>query len=277
MNEGVATGGSTGETGAASATGNTDVQPRFAIVIPMLNEAGAIPTLLDECRAAAASVAPYEICVTDDGSTDATLEALTAWGRAHPESRLTIIRHPRSAGQSAAIHSAVRAVRAPIVCTLDGDGQNPPDQIPLLLAPLLSADREERLGVVAGQRVKRDDPAAKRLASKAANAIRRFLLKDGTPDTGCGLKAFRRDAFLALPYFNHMHRFLPALFQRDGWNVAHVPVTHRSRSAGRSKYNNLGRAIHGAVDLLGVAWLIGRRRKVAAHEAEAIRPEREPS
>ena len=248
--------------------------PRFAIAIPMLNEAESVRNLLDECAAAAAPHRPFEICVTDDGSTDGTSAALADWAREHPEAPLTIIRHPGPAGQSAAIHAAVRAARAPIICTLDGDGQNPPDQLPKLLEPFLKLDTG-RLGIVAGQRVKRDDPAHKRLASKAANAIRGALLRDGTRDTGCGLKAFRRDAFLALPYFNHMHRFLPALFQRDGWEVGHVDVSHRGRSAGRSKYTNLGRALHGAVDLLGVAWLIRRRRKVLPHEAEITRPERD--
>lgn len=261
------------EDGAAAAAGRGD-RPRFAVVIPMLNEAAGVPGLLDECRAAARDLGPFEICVTDDGSTDGTGAALADWATRHPDAALTVVRHPRPAGQSAAIHAAVRAARARLIVTLDGDGQNPPDQIPGLLAPFLDGTPSDRLGLVAGQRVKRDDPAAKRLASKAANAIRRSLLKDGTPDTGCGLKAFRRDAFLALPYFNHMHRFLPALFQRDGWEVAHAPVTHRGREHGRSKYTNLGRAIHGAVDLFGVAWLIGRRRKVLPREAEVIRPER---
>ena len=259
--------------GEAERTG-VPAAPCFSIVIPMLNEAGTVAGLLDECAAAAAPLGPYEICVTDDGSTDDTPQALADWGRANPEARLTVIRHPHPAGQSAAVHAAVRAARAEIICTLDGDGQNPPDQLPKLLEPFLSGGSDS-LAIVAGQRVKRNDPAAKRVASKAANAIRRALLRDGTPDTGCGLKAFRRDAFLALPYFNHMHRYLPALFQRDGWDVGHAEVTHRGRSAGQSKYTNLGRAIHGAVDLLGVSWLISRRRKVLPREAEIIRPERD--
>ena len=123
---------------------------------------------------------------------------------------------------------------------------------------------------MAGQRAKRNDPLPKRVASRAANAIRGWLLRDGTRDTGCGLKAFRREAYLALPYFNHMHRYLPALFQRDGWDVAHVDVTHRPRSAGRSKYNNLGRAIVGLSDLFGVAWLIRRRRILAPDETTIL-------
>ncbi|MEX3016051.1 glycosyltransferase family 2 protein [Gymnodinialimonas hymeniacidonis] len=244
---------------------------RFAIVIPMLNEADTVPHLLGGCVAAAEPLGPFEICVTNDGSTDATGEALLAFRAAHPQAQLTILTHRTPAGQSAAVHSAVRAARAPIIATLDGDGQNPPEELPKLLAELL--DGPDTLGLVAGQRVKRDDPPAKRLASKAANALRKALLKDGTRDTGCGLKAFRRDAFLALPYFNHMHRFLPALFQRDGWGIAHVDVAHKPRTAGASKYTNLGRAIVGASDLIGVAWLIRRRRKVAPSEVQIDRAE----
>ncbi|MEJ6387982.1 glycosyltransferase family 2 protein [Gymnodinialimonas ulvae] len=245
--------------------------PRFAIVIPMLNEADTVPHLLGECVAAATPLGPYEICVTDDGSTDATDQALRAFRAAHPEANLTIVTHPKPAGQSAAVHAAVRAARAPIIATLDGDGQNPPAELPNLLAPLL--DGPDTLGLVAGQRVKRDDPPAKRIASRAANTLRKALLKDGTRDTGCGLKAYRRDAYLALPYFNHMHRFLPALFQRDGWGIAHVDVAHKPRVAGASKYTNLGRAIVGASDLFGVAWLIRRRRKVHPSDTRIDRPE----
>ena len=249
----------------------TDQMPRFAIAIPMLNEAETVPYLLGACVAAADPLGPFEICVTDDGSTDGTAAALRAFGAAHPQANLTILTHPRPAGQSAAIHAAVRAARAPIIATLDGDGQNPPQELPKLLAPLL--DGPQTLGLVAGQRVKRDDPLAKRLASRAANTLRKALLKDGTRDTGCGLKAYRRDAYLALPYFDHMHRYLPALFQRDGWQIAHVDVAHKPRVAGASKYTNLGRAIVGLSDLLGVAWLIRRRRKVLPSETQITRPE----
>ncbi len=245
--------------------------PRFAIVIPMLNEAETVPHLLGACVEAATPLGPFEICVTNDGSTDGTEAVLRGFREGHPEVALTIVTHPRPAGQSAAIHSAIRAARAPIIAMLDGDGQNPPEELPKLLAPLL--DGPETLGLVAGQRVKRDDPPAKRIASKAANALRKAMLKDGTRDTGCGLKAYRRDAYLALPYFNHMHRFLPALFQRDGWDIAHVDVAHKPRVAGASKYTNLGRAIVGASDLLGVAWLIRRKRVVLPTEVQVERAE----
>ena len=240
--------------------------PRFAIAIPMLNEAETVPDLLGGCVMAARTLGPFEICVTNDGSTDETGTALLQFRADHPDVMLTIITHPRPAGQSAAVHAAVRASRAPFIATLDGDGQNPPEELPKILAPLLA--EAPKLGLVAGQRVKRDDPVAKRLASKAANAVRGWLLRDGTRDTGCGLKAFRRDAFLALPYFNHMHRYLPALFQRDGWDIAHVDVAHKPRLAGASKYTNLGRAIVGLSDLLGVAWLIRRRAAVTRADTQ---------
>ncbi len=247
--------------------------PRFAIVIPMLDEADTVPVLLGECVEAAGPIGPYEICVTNDGSRDETAEALLAFRAAHPQAQLTIVTHARPAGQSAAVHAAVRAAHAPVICTLDGDGQNPPAEVPNLVAPFLAADADPNLGLVAGQRVKRDDPVAKRWASKAANAIRGWLLKDGTRDTGCGLKAYRREAYLALPFFNHMHRYLPALFQRDGWRVAHVDVAHRARVAGRSKYTNLNRAIVGLTDLFGVAWLIRRKRLVGRDDVTISRAE----
>lgn len=237
--------------------------PRFAIAIPMLDEGETAEALLGACVAAAAPLGPFEICVTDDGSRDGTAAALRRFAEANPGIAVTIVTHARPGGQSAAIHDAVRVARAPLVCTLDGDGQNPPEEIPTVLAPLLATDAPARLGLVAGQRAKRNDPLPKRLASRAANGLRGWMLRDGTRDTGCGLKAFRRDAFLALPYFDHMHRYLPALFLRDGWEVTHVDVSHRHRVSGASKYTNLGRALVGVSDLLGVAWLIRRRRRLA--------------
>lgn len=234
---------------------------RISIVIPARNEAGAIGALLDEIDAVLRPCLPYEVIVVDDGSTDATPAVLA--GRRLAGLPLRVLRHDPAAGQSAAIHSGVMAATTDVVCTLDGDGQNPPGDLIRLIRPLLCGD-DKRLGLVAGQRTHRNDPATRRLASRAANGIRRALLNDGTRDTGCGLKAFRRDAFLALPYFDHMHRFLPALFARDGWQMALVDVGHRPRRAGRSNYGNLQRALVGAVDVFGVAWLIRRRRRVRA-------------
>ncbi|HRO15208.1 MAG TPA: glycosyltransferase family 2 protein, partial [Paracoccus sp. (in: a-proteobacteria)] len=161
---------------------------------------------------------------------------------------------------SAAVHSGVLAARATVIATLDGDGQNPPDELPRLLAPLL--DGPPDLGLVAGERVGRQDTASRKIASRLGNGLRVRVLGDGTRDSGCGLKAFRRDAYLALPFFNHQHRFLPALFVRDGWQVIHIDVAHRARVAGVSNYGNWQRGLAGAVDLAGVAWLIRRRKTV---------------
>lgn len=229
-----------------------------SIVIPAKNEADNIVGLVDAIDAAMALHAPFEIIVVDDGSTDALVAVLMA--RAQTMPHLRVVRHDRSGGQSAAVHSGVRAATAPIICTLDGDGQNPPEELPRLVAPLF-ADTTGLIGLVAGQRVARQDTWSKKLASRFANGLRGWILKDGTRDTGCGLKAFRRDAFLQLPYFDHMHRYLPALFTRDGWQVAHVDVSHRQRGAGQSNYSNLQRGLVGIVDLAGVAWLLRRRKK----------------
>jgi len=230
----------------------------LSIVIPAKNEAENIVTLVEDIDRALAVHAPFEIIVVDDCSTDNSVAVLTA--RAQTMPHLRIVRHDRSGGQSAAVHSGVKAARAPIICTLDGDGQNPPEELPKLAAPLLN-DTTGKIGLVAGQRVGRQDTWSKRFASKFANRLRGWILQDGTRDTGCGLKAFRREAFLDLPYFDHMHRYLPALFTRDGWQVAHVDVSHRARGAGRSNYSNIQRASVGIVDLAGVAWLLRRRKK----------------
>ncbi len=232
---------------------------RLSIVVPARNEVGNLPSLIAEIEAALVDYAPYEIIVVDDGSTDGTGDMLTRLATEKPH--LRPLRHDQSGGQSAGIHTGVSAASAAIVCMLDGDGQNPPQELPKLVAPLFAAP-DSRLGLVAGQRVGRQDTWSKKLASRFANALRSSLLKDGTRDTGCGLKAFRRDAYLALPYFDHMHRYLPALFKRDGWDVALVDVSHRQRGAGRSNYSNFQRAVVGAVDLFGVMWLIRRRKKV---------------
>ena len=229
-----------------------------SIVIPAKNEAENIGNLLDEIDRACAGKTDYEVIVVDDGSDDDTGVAVQRLmvTRAH----LRLLRHDRSGGQSAAVNSGVRAAGGAIICTLDGDGQNPPQELPKLFQPLI-APENAAFGIVAGQRVGRRDTLSKRLASRFANGLRGWLLQDGTRDTGCGLKGFRREAYLALPYFDHMHRYLPALFTRDGWQVMHVDVSHRARQAGRSNYNNLQRGLVGAVDLLGVMWLIRRKKK----------------
>jgi len=237
------------------------MNPRMnlSIVIPAHNEAGNIVPLVDDIVLYLAPLAPYEIIVVDDASKDTTFAELTEAQSRLP--MLRVIRHDRAGGQSAAVHTGVLAARAPVVCTLDGDGQNPAEELPKLAAPILQ-DKTGKIGLVAGQRVKRQDTWSKKLASRFANGLRGWMLKDGTRDTGCGLKAFRREAFLRLPYFNHMHRYLPALFARDGWQVALVDVSHRPRGAGRSNYSNLQRGLVGAVDLFGVAWLLRRKKTV---------------
>jgi len=233
--------------------------PDVSVVIPLHDEELNLAALVAGVIAALTGH-HFEIILVDDGSKDGTRALAQHLARQHP--KLRVVAHQVAAGQSAAVHSGVLAARAPIIATLDGDGQNPPENLPALIAPLMAADRPALLALVAGQRVGRRDTISKKIASRLANGIRAWVLKDGTRDTGCGLKAFRRDAFLALPYFNHLHRYLPALFARDGWLVAHVDVTHAARQAGRSKYTNIGRAVVGVSDLMGVAWLI-RRRKTA--------------
>lgn len=235
-----------------------DARPDVTIVIPMHNEEAAVADLVSEIVQIGASLPPYELIVVDDGSTDATLKSLFAAQSIC--SQLRIIRHEYPGGQSAAIHSAIMAARSPICLTLDGDGQNPPSELPKLYAALAAADAA-RIGLVAGQRVGRKDPLTKRLASRFANSIRGMVLQDGTRDTGCGLKCFRTEAYRELPYFDHMHRYLPALFRAYGWGIRHVDVAHRQRKTGRSKYSNLQRGIQGVWDLLGVMWLIRRAKK----------------
>lgn len=240
--------------------------PRFSIVAPMLNEADAVRPMAEEIAAACAPIGPFEAIFVNDGSTDATSAEIAALAERFPW--LREVTHARPCGQSAAVRTGVLAARAPIICTIDGDNQNPPAEIPKLVAPLLSG--EPGLGLVAGQRVGRQDTASKRIASRLANRLRAAILRDDTRDTGCGLKAFPREVFLALPFFDHVHRYLPALVKREGYRVALVDVSHRARDTGTSKYTNLGRAFVGLQDLLGVWWLLRRRR------LPEVLPERQP-
>ena len=228
--------------------------PDISVVIPARDEIVALAPLLDAVGRALDSLS-FEVIVVDDGSTDGTFQALVALRSKH--AWLSSLHNETPLGQSASVRLGVRAARGPLVVTLDGDGQNPPDQIPALLAPFMEADSAP-LGLVQGQRVGRKDARAKRWASSAANIIRGALLRDGVWDSGCGLKAFRREAYFDLPWFDHIHRFLPAMMLREGWRVETVPVTHRDRQGGRSKYGNISRALVGIPDLLGAAWLIRR-------------------
>ena len=236
--------------------------PQLSVVVPVHNEEDNVAPLVGEIVAALRDRIAFEIVYVDDASTDATLARLQALQREVPE--LRVVRHVSNAGQSTAVRNGVRAARAPWIATLDGDGQNDPADIPKLLVQRDAAASDIKL--FAGWRVHRQDSGSKRWASKWANAIRARMLRDETPDTGCGIKLFEREAFLELPYFDHMHRYLPALMQRAGWKTVSVPVNHRHRTAGVSKYNNLNRAVVGIRDLRGVAWLIARSRRTAVEE-----------
>lgn len=229
-------------------------EPEISVVIPAKNEAENLPELVAEIHAALAG-RNYEVLIVDDGSTDSTPQLLAEM--AQSDGRLVYSRHESSLGRSAAVLTAARRSRGQRIVTLDGDGQNNPIYLPVLADKL----DDEGVGLVAGQRLGRQDTAAKRLASRLANAVRRRLLGDGTRDTACGLKAFRRDAYLELAYFETMHRFLPALFLADGWLVDHVDVIDRPRRHGTSNYGNLDRLLVGIPDLFGVAWLTRRRRR----------------
>ena len=228
---------------------------QLSVVIPVKNEADNIVPLVDEVEAALAGRFDFEILVVDDGSSDATLERIKAAKTRLP--RLRVIRHAANRGQSAGVWTGVRRATGTWIATLDGDGQNDPADLPAMYARL---EVEPRPDMVAGHRVQRKDTASKKIASRLANRIRGGLLKDETPDSGCGIKIFRRELFLELPYFDHMHRFLPALARRHGARVVSVPVNHRPRGAGQSNYTNLGRRRAGLLDLLGVWWLIRRSR-----------------
>jgi dolichol-phosphate mannosyltransferase len=234
----------------------------LSVVVPVFNERDNVAPLVDEIVAALRGRIAFEIVYVDDYSRDDTLVVLKSLQAQVPE--LRVLHHLNQSGQSTAVRNGVKAARGAWIATLDGDGQNDPADIPKLLDARAQAAADIKL--FAGWRVHRQDSGSKRWASIAANAIRRRLLRDDTPDTGCGIKLFERAAFLDLPYFDHMHRYLPALMQRAGWQTASVPVNHRARGAGVSKYNNLNRALVGIADLRGVAWLIRRARRTAVQE-----------
>ena len=234
----------------------------LSVVIPVFNERGNIGPLVEEVVRHLRGRVAFDIVCVDDQSDDDTRDVLTALKAEVPELRVLV--HHRRSGQSTAIRSGVKQALSPWIATLDGDGQNDPGDIPKLLAARDAADPQTKL--FAGWRVDRKDTASKRWASRWANRIRQRLLRDETPDTGCGIKLFERAAFLDLPYFDHMHRYLPALMQRAGWKTVSVAVSHRPRGSGQSKYTNLGRALVGVRDLMGVSWLIQRSHVTAISE-----------
>jgi glycosyltransferase involved in cell wall biosynthesis len=223
-----------------------------SVVVPVKDEAGNVGPLAREIAAALAGER-HEILFVDDGSTDGTDAALAALKSEIPQ--LRALRHSRNLGQSRGIRTGVQAARGDIIVTLDGDGQNDPADIPKLVAAFRGAAADPAFGMVAGERAKRQDSWKKRVASRYGNRIRRRLLSDNAQDTGCGLKAFRREAFLALPYFDHMHRYLITLMLREGYEVRFMPVGHRPRGSGQSKYGVWDRLAVGISDLMGVMWL----------------------
>ena len=235
--------------------------PDISLVIPVYDEEGAAPALAREVAAAFAG-RDFELIFVDDASRDNTRAALEDLKREIPQ--LRILSHARNAGQSRAIRSGILAARGAVIVTLDGDGQNDPADGPALVDALAAGPPE--LAMVGGERVKRQDSPAKKVASRIGNGVRKRLLGDMANDTGCGLKAIRREAFLRLPYFDHIHRYLPALMQREGYRVAYRPVSHRHRRTGRSKYTNLGRIWASLWDLMGVIWLQSRARDPGAVE-----------
>ena len=235
----------------------------LSVVIPVHNEEESIGNLINEIVVALSEKYQYEIVVVDDGSADQTLDTLLEIKQ--ELTVLRVIKHLKNSGQSTAVRTGVQYAKSSWIATLDGDGQNDPADIPNLYNELVNQDLDPWL-VVAGYRKKRKDTWLKRTSSKYANGIRDKLLRDGTPDTGCGLKVFARDSFLALPYFDHMHRYIPALFQRQGGRVVSIEVNHRHRMLGTSKYGFHNRLWVGIVDILGVRWLQNRARLTKTQE-----------
>lgn len=233
-----------------------DTSPALSVVIPLFNEAGNVLPLVAEISAALRAYAPvgsgFEIVAVDDGSSDATAAEVKQAQKDNPQVRL--IRHARRLGMSGALRNGIRAARADWILTIDGDRQNDPADAPRLLDLAWAKGRANRM-LVAGIRVNRRDTTGKRIASRGANAVRRALLNDHCPDTGCSLKLFRRESYLELPFFNGLHRFMPALFKLYGSECVFTPVNDRPREVGVSKSGYLGRAVKGFFDLMGVLWL----------------------
>ena len=239
---------------------------RLSVVVPVKNEQDNVEPLVREIAAALSGNTVFEILYVNDGSTDMTQVVLDKLKQAFP--MLRVIRHRASCGQSRAVTTGVNAARYEWIATLDGDGQNDPADIPALLAQLANPAQPANLEVLAGWRARRNDTFLRRLSSKVANGVRSRMLKDNTPDTGCGLKLFARETFLQLPNFDHMHRFLPALVMRNGGAVISVPVNHRARERGASKYGVHNRLWVGIIDLFGMAWL-QRRVRLAVIEPDS--------
>jgi dolichol-phosphate mannosyltransferase len=233
-------------------------QPAVSVVVPVRNEVSNVAPLVTEIAAALAGQWTFEVVYVNDGSIDGTEAELQRLKGLHPW--LRSVRHKQSCGQSAAVRTGVAAARAPLVVTLDGDGQNDPAFLPALIRALEAG--QPRVGLIAGQRVGRKATGFKKLQSRIANAVRGAVLRDGTRDTGCGLKAFRRDVFVALPYFDGLHRFLPAIVKRDGYEIGYIDVVDRPRQAGVSNYGLWDRLWVGILDLAGVWWLVRRKKRV---------------